>query len=499
MRENNLADYERFIATEGLDGIDWQTWFEKDRELNRRIFTAGKEMLTKAYEAEIDELERTIDKKVESLEEKISRRQSYGTLLQSHFNLVNSITEEQHNIAKELKAAKTMTEYLNAETRKLLFNEKDYLGLSRELKIVLADSNDIRAKWQDAIENATPEALDQITKQYEQQYELALKRYEILKAELEVAKKQQQLNNVLAEHNVSMFTEKGWIWVANTQDVINAQNELEDAKYAQLQAETNRKQTIELQENEISIARINTTINELNSYVKKVRNTWDEIQRELQGETIKVSDAINAIALSDSKDLHGIVNGVGGALTELYQIITGRILSYPLDVSNDYMAAMNIDEPGTFLYGVNNGNRNKDIDISGFDNKVYGATGLAGTVLIDGKPATLDGLSGNVILRDGTYFKRNDNGDVIYPKIADEIISKLINTNLNFTFEPSANDILTNLTNYSRNIAEKPISQDNSVTISGDIHLHEVGNGKDVLNNIVLQAKQMARTRAPRM
>ena len=64
------------------------------------------------------------------------------------------------------------------------------------------------------------------------QYETLMKSYEIAKADLEIAKKKQKLNNVLNERNVRMFINGSWQWVANTEDVANAKAELADAEYA---------------------------------------------------------------------------------------------------------------------------------------------------------------------------------------------------------------------------------------------------------------------------
>ena len=101
----------------------------------------------------------------------------------------------------------------------------------------------LQREYQRALSGATLDTIEEITSNYEMQYETLMKSYEIAKAELEVAKKRQQLDNVLAERNVRMLINGQWQWVANTQDVIDAQNEYADAKYEAERARIQKTQT----------------------------------------------------------------------------------------------------------------------------------------------------------------------------------------------------------------------------------------------------------------
>ena len=168
---------------------------------------------------------------------------SKSTLLQSYFDATNSIAEAQHEITKELEASKTMYEYLNEDTRKLLFNQEDYNILSSKLLGIQEEANALQDRYNSDILTATAENLDEITSKYEMQYETLMKSYEIAKADLEIAKKKQKLNNVLNERNVRMLINGQWTWVANTQDVIDAQNELAEAEYERNNARLQLEQT----------------------------------------------------------------------------------------------------------------------------------------------------------------------------------------------------------------------------------------------------------------
>ena len=157
---------------------------------------------------------------------------SRKTLLQSYFDATNSIVEAQHEINKELEASKTMYEWLDEDTRKLLFNQEDYNTLSEELYDIQYKADKLKRQYERDLNNSTLETVESITSNYQMQYETLMKSYEIAKADLEIAKKKQKLNNVLNERNVRMFIDGQWKWVANTEDVINAKSELADAEYA---------------------------------------------------------------------------------------------------------------------------------------------------------------------------------------------------------------------------------------------------------------------------
>ena len=157
---------------------------------------------------------------------------SQKTLLQAHYDVVNSVAEAQHDINKELETSKTMYEWLNEDTRKLLFNQEDYNRLNRELNKIQRTANNLQAQYEYDLKNATLEDIEKITSEYEMQYKTLMKSYEIAKADLEIARKKQKLNNVLNERNVRMFINGSWQQVANTEDVITARQELADAEYA---------------------------------------------------------------------------------------------------------------------------------------------------------------------------------------------------------------------------------------------------------------------------
>lgn len=222
---------------------------------------------------------------------------SIQTITGAYHNTTNSIVEEQHNLNKELKASMTMYEYLDEETRKLLFNQEDYNKLMRELNGIQGEADDLLDDFNDALRGATKENIEEITAEYEMQYEMLMKSYEIKKAELEVLKKQQQLNNVLNERNVRMLINGKWEWVANTQDVIDAQNELEDAKFEAQQARISKSQEATMNELETAQNALTTTINNIESGVVEFRENIGDITKSLADIDTYTIPALDSVIL----------------------------------------------------------------------------------------------------------------------------------------------------------------------------------------------------------
>lgn len=78
-------------------------------------------------------LQKVMDDEKDYMNDKITYYNSLNSLLAKYYSVTNSITEAHHNINKELKAAQTSYKYLDAQTRLLLFNENDYIALTKEL------------------------------------------------------------------------------------------------------------------------------------------------------------------------------------------------------------------------------------------------------------------------------------------------------------------------------------------------------------------------------
>ena len=214
---------------------------------------------------------------------------SRKTLLESYYDVTNSIAEAQHEINKELETSKTMYEYLDKETQQLLFNQEDYNELSDELYDIQYRADKLKRQYERDLSNSTLETIESITSNYQMQYETLMKSYEIAKADLEIAKKKQKLNNVLNERNVRMFINGSWQWVANTEDVANAKSELADAEYAKRVEEAGLTQ-------QQSINNLTKQQDELGVVIKKFESGVIDLEEAIRQAEEAIGSMPNALA-----------------------------------------------------------------------------------------------------------------------------------------------------------------------------------------------------------
>ena len=284
-----------------LNLISYEEYTEKFAEYTQKLYSVAKDNIVEEVSKLIEDYEEM--KNLES-----NQLESQKTLLQSYYDVTNSIAEAQHEINKELKASQSMYEYLNEETRELLFNQEDYNILNEELLEIQSAADELQKQYQEDILNASAETIAEITSQYQMQYETMMKQYEIAKAELEVAKKRQQLDNVLAERNTRMFINGQWQWVAKTQDVINAENELAEAEIER------KKQEASLEQTE-SINKFTEQINSLETDLNIVRKYWADMQEMLNGESEEVAKALEEISQVSSPELKRVIEATGGSVS----------------------------------------------------------------------------------------------------------------------------------------------------------------------------------------
>ena len=282
-------------------------------EYNNRIKQYEKDL----YSAYRDDL-------TNSLNDQLSKLGSFRTLLQRQFDITNSIVDAQHELDKELATSKAMYEWVNKDTRRLLFNQEDYNALSDELTSIQARSYQLQKQYNAEISGATSENLDAITSKYEAQYDVLMKSYEIKKADLEILKKQQQLNNVLKERNVSMFINGAWRWVANTQDVINAQNELSEAQYQKSQAQTSLTQTQEMGRLTLAENSLTTTINNIENGIVDFDSEVDDITKSL-----------NKIRVNGLPELRDVLGDASKAILDFVEDIKNAKIQTPISYSDD--------------------------------------------------------------------------------------------------------------------------------------------------------------------
>ena len=450
-----------------------------------------KELVNMTYDKFVDSISSIMEvaqeQLLEPLENRMAKYEGMKTILEKHHEVSNSIRDAQHELNKELQASLTNYQYLDAETRKLLFNEEDYLKLNKELNKSQKNINNLQKEYNDKIIGKTEEQIELITKEYERQYELEMKKYEIAKADLEVTKKKTALMNTLQERNTQMFINGQWTWVADTDAVIQAQNELADAQKGKSDAQDSLSQTLEVQE-------LDRAIDDVQKSINKINKSFEELEKKVSGQ-----DGI----IQTLGEFGGSINGTIEFISELIS-----------DAKENRESALKGDvsyNAGTGKY-YSHGSRGGNVAayVSGDMNRYGGIKNKDGTYSVK------DDLTGNIV---GVFSSKDDakkrinslnsgyatgtsNAKSGLARVIEQG-SELLATKEGFLYEMSGGEMVFNndqfrfLYEFSKTPVNKMLnglahndnsSVDNSITINGisiDAKSQEGEALKDILTRIL--------------
>lgn len=200
-----------------------------------------RERVRAAYDEENKEYDRLITKENALL-----------NLKSKSFDMTNKLASAQHEADKAIAASRISKQYLTSDEYKLIYNEEDYNKISDKIEEIYSDTTALTKRFNkeiaDAYDNEQYYLIESITDEYERQLDIKERELEITQAEVDLVKKKQQLENVLAERNVRQMVERDgklqWEWVADTDKVRQATEELADAQYKINESETQRRQQL---------------------------------------------------------------------------------------------------------------------------------------------------------------------------------------------------------------------------------------------------------------
>jgi hypothetical protein len=309
---------------ERLRALDPEKYKEDIQKLQQLWWDAQNEMLDYNKQVIDDFLNKLQEELDKSFDIRISRLNSKSSLLSSHFNIVNAIAEEQHNLNKELREAETIGARMSELERETLFSKADHNKLSSKLSDIMVDITDLQSDYLRDLEHATEDTIEEVTNQYERQYELKMKEYEIVRAELNLIRKQQILENTRNEKSVRTWNGSEWVYEANLQDVLNAQEEVENAKY-----ELARAQAEEAQQTALSA--IDASADALQTEKNKLTSAIEDMAEKMSGSGKEITSMLQTLAETDLPTFDAIIKAFGDSIKEAANISDKDISKYRSD------------------------------------------------------------------------------------------------------------------------------------------------------------------------
>lgn len=171
---------------------------------------------------------------IDSLQHLKDQNDAAIDLEETHHDLLIAIRDERRELEDELKAARdAYSEVMTPEELDAMFSVEDYAELMDKLATIEGDAMSMYRDYKEQIAAVSEDEtymIEHITDEFKRQYELKMKEYEIAKAELGVARAQQELENVKNEQTVMMLIGGKWQWVADPEKVLEAEQKLADAE-----------------------------------------------------------------------------------------------------------------------------------------------------------------------------------------------------------------------------------------------------------------------------
>ena len=189
------------------------------------MYSIAKAIWEQEKQERIDAIQDQIDAendRWEAREKQLNHEKDYYKALleleQKYLDTIGDIHTEIRDLDKELAMAKVYPEGTNLD----LFTDEEHDRLVAQLRDIEKEATNLYTKYQEKLSSVAADntyELSHITDEFQRQYEILLKQYEISKADLAVARARRELENVFNERNVAMLVNGVWTWVADPEAV----------------------------------------------------------------------------------------------------------------------------------------------------------------------------------------------------------------------------------------------------------------------------------------
>jgi len=296
--------------------------FEEMQDAKVAALQKEKDAAQKAHEAEMDRLDAEID-----------RQTALIGLLESQYDLTNDIRSQRNELTKELAKAQTYVG-LSDEEKEALFSSEDYAQLNKVLNDLQSESVIMYNDYVNEIKSVNVDEaykLDYITSQYEAQYALMGKKYEIAKQELALARARIALDNAQQNRNVAMIVDGKWTWSADPETVQSAMEDIYSAEENKAQAQGDYIQQEKINELEVFKASIEMereaaesaydmlmdSIDEMMEAIEKQKFVFNESIENMEDYNTALVDSAESLRDAAQEAISGIKSAAGEALAQL--------------------------------------------------------------------------------------------------------------------------------------------------------------------------------------
>lgn len=255
----------------------------------------------------------------------IKKNQAALDAYQGLWEITDKIRDERKSIADELEINKQSFKYMDDKLRDEIFNESDYIQLSKVLDSIGQSAEEVYRNFRAEIEDLTEfdiYKVEEITQEYQRQYNMKLMEYDIAKAEMNVVKKQTELQNVLSNRNVRRFVSgQGWVWSSDYKAVQDAMKGVSDAETERdnAQIKKNQQEVIDWYNRQIDSLTLQSEASQ--NWYDELERQWERIQSQLEIQETSFSTVLQNILNSDVPTLRRVLESVGGEFNDFISLL----------------------------------------------------------------------------------------------------------------------------------------------------------------------------------
>lgn len=307
---NDAAYNETVELLEGIGGSDLVQVFKQlasEMQKNSQVYLEGTENIRNLNNEIQDQEQEEANQKIEletSRYEKLNKildvrlniEKAITSALQEQYSFQQSLRDAALDYQSELIANKNLSQWLDDDTRALLFNENDYSDMMNTINGLNNEMARAYKKYKSDISTLGEEDYyqeQQITNAYNRRIEQLKEQLEVAKQNLEVTKKNAEFQNTLKERDTRILVGDRWVNVADPEKLYNTQLEATKAQMSldnivQDNAENQNVRDMEAQ-NDITQKMISAN----DKYIEVLNGLSDD-EKKRHAETLESTEALIA-------------------------------------------------------------------------------------------------------------------------------------------------------------------------------------------------------------
>lgn len=307
---NDAAYNETVELLEGIGGSDLVQVFKQlasEMQKNSQVYLEGTENIRNLNNEIQDQEQEESNQKIELetsryeklnkiLDVRLNKEKAITSALQEQYSFQQSLRDAALDYQSELIANKNLSQWLDDDTRALLFNENDYSDMMNTINGLNNEMARAYKKYKSDISTLGEEDYyqeQQITNAYNRRIEQLKEQLEVAKQNLEVTKKNAEFQNTLKERDTRILVGDRWVNVADPEKLYNTQLEATKAQMSldNIMQDNAENQNVRDMEAQSDITQKMISAND--KYIEVLNGLSDD-EKKRHAETLESTEALIA-------------------------------------------------------------------------------------------------------------------------------------------------------------------------------------------------------------